>query len=481
VNSLDQLRTTFERVTGVIQRNTALSHASIAGKTSQFWRDVFAERPNFPDLNELMVFRRGGFAYGIGDDRQGSIDGERAYSERMYRIFSRMVDADLVGRLDESTFGAPLVFQHGGIERSASFWINAATSQRVRDFLSRFGKRGPLRVLEIGAGWGACAYQLHSMLEIDSYVIVDLPQNLHISCIYLATTLPQRRLEILDVIGEPVADIPTKSIVGCLPATISRLNAKFDLVLNSFSLQEMSLDTVKTYMDWIEDALSNDGLFISFNSHGKAGARVPSDYGFDKYHLHHWGTFRLSPSGFLNTIPYEVVAGRRRPDSPGYTQFAQDGLGGLMQLGLDRDLDSFCHAMVHGTLDPKENRLLGDYARFFSAASHAERRDILTLLQSVDGSPIWPFVRAHVALVEGDGALCADLLEEACRRNLGGFARVRANVLLAGLSRKVAKTGISVEVDGFDPALAYPEASAIIETGDVSQMTNQTNRILRRN
>jgi putative sugar O-methyltransferase len=478
MNSLDHLRATFERVTSVIRRNAALSEASIAGKVSEFWRDVFAERPNFPELNELMVFRREGFAYGIGDDRQGSMERERAYSERVYRIFSRMVDADLVGRLKESTFGAPLVFQHGGIERSASFWINAATSQRVKDFVSRFGKHGPLRVLEIGAGWGACAHQLHRMLDVESYVIVDLPNNLHISSIYLAMTLPQRQLEIVDVAGDSLVDIPAKTIVGCLPATISRLQAKFDLVINSFSLQEMSLDTVKAYVDWIGDALSEGGLFISLNSHGKAGVRVPSDYGFDKFHLHHWNTFRLSPSGFLNTIPYEVVAGRRKPDSPSYAQFAQDGLGGLMQLGLDRDLDIFCDAMVSGTLDPKQNRLLGDYARFFSATSDVERRDILASLQSIDGSPIWPFVRAHLALVEGDTVLCADLLEEARRRGLAGFALIRANVLQAGLSRK--KSGADISVDGFDPVLAYPEVSVIIETGDVSQMTHQTNRILRR-
>jgi putative sugar O-methyltransferase len=480
MNSLNDLRATFEQVTSVIHRNTALSEASIAGKVSDFWRDVFAERPNFPDLNELMVFRREGFAYGIGDDRQGSIDRERAHSERIYRIFSRMVDTDVIAALDESTFGAPLVFQHGGIERSASFWINAATSQRVKDFVFRFGKRGPLRVLEIGAGWGACAYQLHSMLEIESYVIVDLPHNLHISSIYLTTTLPQRRLQILDVVGEPVAGIPTRTIVGCLPATISRLNAKFDLVLNSFSLQEMSLDTVKAYMDWIGSALSDDGIFVSLNSHGKAGVRVPSDYGYDKYHLHHWNAFRLSPSGFLNTIPYEVVAGRRKPNTPCYSQFAQDGLGGLMQLGLDRDLDIFCDAMVDGTLDPKQNRLLGDYARFFSATSDAERRDILGPLQSIDGSPIWPFVRAHLALVEDDKALCVNLLKETCQRGLAGFARVRANVLMAGLSQETRRTQISLEVDGFDPALAYPEASAILATGDVSPIINQTNRILRR-
>src|SRR5262249_22185472 len=139
-------------------------------------------------------------------------------------------------------------------------------------------------------------------------------------------------------------------------------------------------------------------------------------------HLHHWNVFRLSPSGFLNTIPYEVVAGRRKPDSPSYPPFAQDGLGGLMQLGLDRDLDVFSHAFVNGTLDAAQSRLLGGYTGFFSAASDADRRKILASLQSIDTSPIWPYVRAHLALVQDDKADCLKLLEEACRRDLAGFA-----------------------------------------------------------
>ena len=481
MNTVDDLRVTFEQVTNVIQRSAALSEASVAGKVSEFWRDVFAERPNFPDLNQLMVFRREGFAYGIGDDRQGSIERERVYSERMYRIFSRMVDLDLVTKIPESTFGAPLVFQHDGIERSASFWINAATSQRVKDFVGRFGKRGPLRVLEIGAGWGACAYQLHRMMEIESYVIVDLPNNLHISSIYLATTLPDQRTEIIDIAGGPVTDIAANTIVGCLPATLPRLQTKFDLVLNSFSLQEMSLDTVKVYIDWIAGALTDDGLFVSLNSHGKAGVRLPSDYGYDKFHLHHWNVFRLNPSGFLNTIPYEVVAGRRRTGSPSYPSAAQDGLGGLMQLGLDRDLDAIGGALVNGSLDAGQTRMLDGYARFFAATSDADRKAILDPLRSIDASAVWPYVGAHLALVQDDKARCLDLLEEACRRDLAGFARIRANVLRAGLSRKRGSADIPLEANGFDPVAAYPEVSAMIETGDISPMINQTNRILRRN
>jgi hypothetical protein len=346
--SLDRLRLTFERVSDAIKHNMAASEASVTGKVSHFWSDVIADRKNFPDLNEIMVFRREGYTYGIGDDRQGGIDRERDFSERMHRIFRRMVDAKFVGSIPESTFGAPFVFAHDNVVRSASFWINAATTRRVMEFVAQYGKRGPLRVLEIGAGWGACAYQIHNTMDVASYTIVDLPHNLHISNVHLASVLPERRLELLDVSGPVLSKMENGAITGCLPGTIPRIKAKFDLVLNSFSLQEMELDTVKAYMDWIASVLADDGIFVSLNSHAKAGVRLPSDYGYSNFHIHHWNTFRTSPSGFLNTIPYEVVVGPRKADSPVYPEEIQNGLGWLMQLGLDRDLDGYCERIVAG-------------------------------------------------------------------------------------------------------------------------------------
>lgn len=476
-SSLDRLAAIHCRISDTIQRNVAASEASAAGKVSRFWREIFDGRKNFPDLNEIMVFRREGFTYGIGDGRQGGVEQEREHSKRMHHIFRQMVDTKFVAGIPESAFGAPYVFEHDGVARSTSFWINAATTRRVVEFVARYGKRGPLRVLEIGAGWGACAYQLHHALDVQNYMIVDLPNNLHISSVYLSTVLPERPLELLDVSGPDLTELPVGTITGCLPGTVSRIRGKFDLVLNSFSLQEMDLDTVQAYINWVGECLSDDGIFVSLNSHGKAGVTLPSDYGWSKFHIHHWGAFRTSPSGFLNTIPYEVVVSRRRPDSPEYPADVQNGLGGLMQLGLDRDLEDHCSRFVTGSLGDDERRMLCDYARLFAAESEDKRSDIVSQLQSRDPSPVWPYIRAHIALVKEEHAAWAGYLAEACQRGLSGFARVRANVMLAARARADNRAPPMISINGFDPTFAYPEVARMVETGDVSPMLSQTKRV----
>src|SRR5262249_45833215 len=161
---------------------------------------------------EILVCRRAGHTLGAGDDPQGSLDRERGYSERMHHIFRRMVGREFVASLPETSFGAPLVFEHDGVHRSANFWMNAATTHRVSELLGRYGKRGPLRVLEIGPGWGACVYMLHRALDIESYTIIDLPENLYISTIHLGTRLPDRRLTFIDVVGDAIREIPQRSI-----------------------------------------------------------------------------------------------------------------------------------------------------------------------------------------------------------------------------------------------------------------------------
>jgi putative sugar O-methyltransferase len=478
MDSLDELCESVELVQAAIQRNLTHSASTVAGKTSGFWADVFAGRRNYPSLNEIMVFRREGFARGIGDERQGSLDRERNYSERMHHIFRRMVGSDFVASIPEPTFGAPLVFEHDGVRRSASFWINAATSRRVKELLDRYGASKPVRVLEIGSGWGACVYQLHHVLDVRNYTVIDLPENLYISAIHLRSVIPQRPLEFIDNVGDPICEIPSNTICACLPGAIGRIRTKYDLVLNSFSLQEMALDSVEAYMDWIRSSLSQDGIFISINSHAKAGVRKPSDYGYEKFHIHHWGVFRPSPSGFFNTIPYEVVLGRRRPDSPDYPAELQDGLGWLMQIGLDQDLRILSKSLVEGSLSAEQRVMLTEYGHFFSARDDVDRLRVLERVRALDVSPIWPFVASLLALVRDDLKACRESMGEACRRGLSGFAKVRAEVLLAGLARKAGRPVSVAALENLDPVFAYPEAAAIVSTGDLASIIGHMNRVL---
>jgi hypothetical protein len=151
-----------------------------------------------------------------------------------------------------------------------------------------------------------------------------------------------------------------------------------------------------------------------------------------------------------------------------------------MQIGLDRDLLPLSSALVAGTLDAAQRTLLAKYEGFFSATSDDERLSILEELRGLDASPIWPFVASLFALVREDHDLCRTLLLDARRRGLGGFAKARAEVLFAGLERRAGRATLVGMLDGLDVTFAYPEAAAIVETGDIDPMVHHTNRIFQR-
>jgi putative sugar O-methyltransferase len=478
--TFDDLAPLAAEVRAFVARNAEKSSKTMAGRTSEFWSDILHSRTNFPDLNSILVCRREGNTSGIDTDALSSVEAERAYSDRVHHLFRRMVLRDYAASLAESTFGAPYVFEHDGLVRSAAFWLQCSTSQRVLEFVQRFGASRPLRVLEIGAGMGQCAQHLHAKTAIESYTIVDLPENIFVSSLGLSTILPDRGIALHDVEGAQIGSFEPGSLNFCLPGAVGRLDVKFDLVVNSFSMQEMSIENVNAYIDWIQAALSDDGIFVSLNSHAKAGVKQPGDYRYGNFHIHHWGVFRQTPLAWFNTIPYEVVVGRRRATSPAYPDAAQNAIGWLMQLGLDGDLKPFCAGLVAGNLTADQSTLLGHYQDFFSAGSDAVRMQALEQAQKLDRSAILPFVKANYHLARDEIATCAGLLEEALRLGLADFARVRAGVLTSAIARRAGKVISVRSLEGLDVALGYPEAFASVQGGNIDGFVAHANQVLRR-
>src|SRR6202022_1400707 len=108
-------------------------------------------RPNMPDLNELLVFRRSSLTYGIGDDRIGDDAAEEAHARRMACMVDQFVPRSFTQSLVESSHGAPLIYDFDGLPLSASFRVNAGTTYRIVELLRRFGHtQQGLRVCEIG-------------------------------------------------------------------------------------------------------------------------------------------------------------------------------------------------------------------------------------------------------------------------------------------------------------------------------------------
>jgi hypothetical protein len=123
---------------------------------------------------------------------------------------------------------------------------------------------------EIGAGYGGLAHQLMRMSETDTaYVIVDLPELLFFSAVFLRLNNPTRRIYIYD----PASFSPDQfdQIIAShdfilLPHyLLDRLPGfpTIDLAINMLSMQEMRDAQVRTYCDFLAHRLH--GWFYSEN------------------------------------------------------------------------------------------------------------------------------------------------------------------------------------------------------------------------
>lgn len=469
-----------------IAKNSATSTSTSLGRVSRFWRDVLGARPPAPGLNDLLAFRRSAFAYGIGDDRMADDAAEEAQARRMACMIDQFVPRTFLGGLVEPSHGAPLIYSIDDLAFSASFRVNAGTSYRVCELLRRFGGRGKaLRVCEIGPGWGGCAIQLLQLLDIATYVLIDLPDNLFLSSTYLAGSLPNTAIEFLDVAGPSYTPPEDNRVVAMLPPAVERLACRFDLILNSFSLQEMEADTVDAYLSWATRSLADDGVLISFNAHGKAGIARASDYRFGRFTVRHIRTFRRVPSGLLNTIPYEVVLSRRPPGMAAFDERAFAVLADLVQLGLDDELVAFEDGLVGDTLTVQQKSFLQTLDDCLSAGADERREGALAEAARLDSSAIVPFVRGNLQFAAGTFELAEASLATASARKLGGFARLRCDLMRAIIRTRgghgAPGNAILLPDDpSTEAAMIYPEIPRLVASGDPEPLQGQINRVFRR-
>ncbi len=150
---------------------------------------------------------------------------------------------------------------------SAQQRINGLHYGGVLDFLKRrIERRGHVRVLEIGAGYGNMAYNLKRMLGPIDYHIVDLPDSMIYSSIYLNTLLAGERRTIaragqpLPETGPGVTFIANYMFEEFLPQI-----GEFDFVINTLSLSEMSALQVDYYADRVAGLIGADGIFFEQN------------------------------------------------------------------------------------------------------------------------------------------------------------------------------------------------------------------------
>ena len=124
---------------------------------------------------------------------------------------------------------------------------------------NRIKKNGEVRILEIGGGYGALASWFKNIFPESSYVLLDLPECLIFSGLYLSLIKP----DISRGFGISEEFAGWKFIPNYMA---EKLEDTFDLVVNTLSMSEMSQLQVETYVGlmkrfWLKDG----GLFFEQN------------------------------------------------------------------------------------------------------------------------------------------------------------------------------------------------------------------------
>ncbi len=132
----------------------------------------------------------------------------------------------------------------------------------------------PMRILEIGAGFGGLARILNTTMQ-RQYTILDLPSSLFCSFVYLKTHFPRA----IHVWAKDAADLDAPADFRYVPAHLAEdlKSHRFDMAVNTCSLGEMLPETVNGYVDLIANTCKY------FYSHNRVGSvPIGEAFGWDK-------------------------------------------------------------------------------------------------------------------------------------------------------------------------------------------------------
>ncbi len=295
-------------------------------QVSKFWQEIFTSRQNFPDLNEFLTFQRGKFLVGVGKDHHYSQQDEKQIWDRYKMLVEKSVPNVYLSKLKEPILGAPIFFQDNHCQMSASYLLNTIHSYKINQIIQSLEIENP-KIAEIGAGWGAMAEQLLQTAKPQSYSIIDLPENLCISSLYLTLSHAEYSHQF---ISDKVKE--TDGLNFIFPHLKDRLTQQYDVIINSFSFQEMDLKTVQDYLNWCHAYLSEKGVIISINSHNKTNLKAPADYLHSGFKIIGMESFRETPPQLLNTVPYLLIMTK---GAQNVSALQLNQLGYLTQLGFN--------------------------------------------------------------------------------------------------------------------------------------------------
>jgi hypothetical protein len=157
---------------------------------------------------------------------------------------------------------------NANILKDLDHFVQLANMGILDKLLSQREKR-PLRILEIGPGYGGLTYMINSVLQAHTLVVVDLLDSIGFSSTYLTLACGFRGTEVYFHDGFDANDLARHKGIAFVPEFLSSDligQGNFDLIVNTGSFGEMSGQEVANYIGIINNILAPDGVVYDVNN-----------------------------------------------------------------------------------------------------------------------------------------------------------------------------------------------------------------------
>jgi putative sugar O-methyltransferase len=188
-----------------------------------------------------------------------------------YHRHAKVVKKEILFSLSESYAGNNLCVNYRGIRLSLRLLFHSIITDNILHN-TKFSNR-PI-IWEIGAGYGGLARILKSYIPNSCHILLDLPETLTYCSYFIAYNFPDKKIaylsDIIDRLDEFETIIKEYDFI-IIPPWVSPYIPKssIDLVIDTYSMSEMSKVYAKYYIHHIDRTLKNGGYFYSINKRFK--------------------------------------------------------------------------------------------------------------------------------------------------------------------------------------------------------------------
>ncbi len=290
-----------QKIRAMLAERQTSTHKDIFAQPSNYWTDFTSFFDYMLDLSPRSLANVRLHTYHLtGDNYQSYYLGNRRAFLDFYGPWLAIDGLPAEHVLNEPADGIGFRLEDNRFVSAdiARFQRSISTLSR-KGVLSELTSSGsPARVIEIGGGYGGFALHLSRILKSCRYVIVDLPETLLFSAAYLTLQAPQKRIYLYD----PADGLDARTHAGfdfvLLPDYRLEIlqGSLFDLAINIASMQEMRVDQVERYLDFLRAACR--GKFYSCNrDRQNRNDELPSLFGlmrtrFDLTEIWHPGAYQ---------------------------------------------------------------------------------------------------------------------------------------------------------------------------------------------